>query len=245
MRREGGQSRRSSVENIVNLSVPWLAIGALALLGFGLAQAIWGAGPDVRHGAGVYILYVHVPSAWLSMFVYALVSLFALIYVVFRFPLCDLALSAALPIGAAFTLIALVSGSLWGRPAWGTFWIWDPRLVSELILLWIYLALIALDRFANQQGHGARVALSVFALAGSLILPVIHFSVDFWHSIHQGASLSIFGKNSLDPAYLWPLIYCTLGAMCGFVSLLLYDMRTQMLRRRYARLLRQHLDRNP
>src|SRR5487761_936782 len=170
--------------------VPWLAALTVILSVVGFYQSAM-APDDYQQGATVKIMFIHVPNAWLSMFVWGVMSFAALGTLVWRHPLADVAAKAAAPIGAAFTLLSLVTGSLWGRPEWGTYWVWDARLTSELVLLLLYLGVIALWRTVDDPSRAARAA-AILTLVGAINLPIIKFSVDWWNTLHQGSSVFRF-----------------------------------------------------
>jgi heme exporter protein C len=189
--------------------LPWLAALTAMLLLIGLYQSAM-APDDYQQGATVKIMFIHVPNAWLSMFVWGVMSLAALGTLVWRHPLADVAAKAAAPIGAAFTFLALVTGSLWGRPMWGTYWEWDARLTSVLILFLMYLGLIALWRAVEDPSRAARAA-AILTLVGAINLPIIKFSVDWWNTLHQPASVIRIGGPTLDRAFLIPLLVMAVG----------------------------------
>ena len=186
---------------------------------------------DYQQGATVKIMFIHVPNAWLSMFVWGVMSVAALGTLVWRHPLADVAAKAAAPIGAAFTFLALVTGSLWGRPMWGTYWEWDARLTSVLILFLMYLGLIALWRAVEDPSRAARAA-AILTLVGAINLPIIKFSVDWWNTLHQPASVLRMGGPTLDRAFLIPLLVMAVAFSLLFVTLHLAAMRNEILRRR-------------
>jgi heme exporter protein C len=210
--------------------LPWLAGATALLLLVGFYQAAT-APDDYQQGATVKIMFIHVPNAWLSMFVWGVMSLAALGTLVWRHPLADVAAKAAAPIGAAFTFLALVTGSLWGRPMWGTYWEWDARLTSVLILFLMYLGLMALWRAVDDPSRAARAA-AILTLVGALNLPIIKFSVDWWNTLHQPAAVLRMGGTSLDKAFLIPLLVMAVGFSLLFVTLHLAAMRNEILRRR-------------
>jgi heme exporter protein C len=179
----------------------------------------------------VLIMFVHVPSAWLSMFCYGVMSLSALGTLVWRHPLADVSVRAAMPIGAAFTLLALVTGSLWGKPMWGTWWVWDARLTSVLVLFIIYLGLMALARAIEDPVTSAR-SIAIVTLVGFINIPIIKFSVDWWNTLHQPASVSRFGRPAMDAAFLYPLFAMAIAFTLLFLTLHLMNMRNEILRRR-------------
>jgi heme exporter protein C len=210
--------------------LPWLAGATALLLLIGLYQSAM-APDDYQQGATVKIMFIHVPNAWLSMFVWGVMSLAALGTLVWRHPLADVAAKAAAPIGAAFTFLALVTGSLWGRPMWGTYWEWDARLTSVLILFLMYLGLIALWRAVEDPSRAARAA-AILTLVGAINLPIIKFSVDWWNTLHQPASVMRIGGPTLDRAFLSPLLVMAVAFSLLFVTLHLAAMRNEILRRR-------------
>ncbi len=210
--------------------LPWLAAATAILLLIGLYQSAM-APDDYQQGATVKIMFIHVPNAWLSMFVWGVMSLAALGTLVWRHPLADVAAKAAAPIGAAFTFLALVTGSLWGRPMWGTYWEWDARLTSVLILFLMYLGLIALWRAVEDPSRAARAA-AILTLVGAINLPIIKFSVDWWNTLHQPASVMRIGGPTLDRAFLIPLLVMAIAFSLLFVTLHLAAMRNEILRRR-------------
>jgi heme exporter protein C len=210
--------------------LPWLIVATIILFAVGLFQAM-NAPDDYQQGATVKIMYLHVPAAWLGMLGWALMSAAALGTLVWRHPLADVAGKAAAPIGAAFTFICLVTGSLWGRPTWGTYWVWDARLTSMLVLLLLYLGVMALYWTAEDPGRGSRAA-AVLTLVGALNLPIIKFSVDWWNTLHQPESIFRMGGPTIAPSILWPLIVMTLAFTLLFATLHLMAMRNEILRRR-------------
>ena len=162
------------------------------------------APPDYQQGETVKIMFIHVPSAWLAMFGYMLIAVASLGTLIWRHPLADVAAKTAAPIGATFTFIALVTGSLWGKPMWGTYWVWDARLTSMLVLFLLYLGLIALWQAIEEPGRAGRAA-AILALVGAINIPIIKFSVDWWNTLHQPASVFRMGGSTIDPALLTPL----------------------------------------
>jgi len=215
---------------IVNRVLPWLIAATLVAFAFGLVSALH-APDDYQQGATVKIMFLHVPSAWLGMMAWALMSLAALGTLVWRHPLADVAGKAAAPIGAAFTFICLVTGSLWGRPTWGTYWVWDARLTSMLILLLLYLGVLALYWTAEDPSRGSRAA-AILSLVGAVNLPIIKFSVDWWNTLHQPASIFRMGGSTIDPSILHPLLIMALAFTLLFFTLHLAAMRNEILRRR-------------
>ena len=176
-------------------------------------------------------MFLHVPGAWLGMLGWGIMTVAALGTLVWRHPLADVAAKAAAPIGAAFTLMCLVTGSLWGRPMWGTYWVWDARLTSVLVLFLLYLGVIALWRTVEDPSRAARAA-AILTLVGAIDLPIIKFSVDWWNTLHQPASVFRVGGPTIDPSILIPLFIMTVAFTLLFVTLLLAAMRNEILRRR-------------
>ncbi len=212
--------------------LPWLAIGAVLALAIGLYLALVGSPPDYQQGETVRIMYVHVPAAWMAMFTYLLLAICGAVALIWRHPLADIAAEAAAPLGAGFTFIALVSGSLWGKPMWGTYWVWDARLTSFLLLFFLYLGHIALTHAFDDRQRGRRSA-AVLAIVGAINLPIIKFSVDWWNTLHQPASLMRMDGPSVDPAMLWPLLMMAVGFQLLFFALLVLRMKAMLLEARH------------
>jgi heme exporter protein C len=210
--------------------LPWLMAATVLVLAVGLYQSAT-APDDYQQGATVKIMFIHVPNAWLAMFVWGMMSVAALGTLVWRHPLADVAAKTAAPIGAAFTFLALVTGSLWGRPMWGTYWEWDARLTSVLILFLMYLGLMALWRAVEDPSRAARAA-AVLTLVGAINIPIIKFSVDWWNTLHQPASVIRMGGSTLDRAFLIPLLVMAIGFTLLFLTLHIAAMRNEILRRR-------------
>ena len=196
--------------------------------------------PDATENVGstLRILYVHAPNAWLSQFVYGVMAIAALGTLVWRHPLADVANKAAAPLGAAFTTLALFTGALWGRPTWGTFWEWDGRMTSTLVLLLIYLGIIALWRAFDDQLRAGRI-VAVVTLVGAVNIPIIKFSVDWWQTLHQPASLLVAGGPRMSSDVLWPLASMMLAFTLLFLTLHIVSIRTEILRRRAESMSRQ------
>jgi heme exporter protein C len=209
--------------------LPWVSALAAVLLIVGLFMAFT-APLDYQQGHAAKIMFVHVPSAWLAMAGYALVAASSFGLLVFRHPLADVSAKAAAPIGAVFTFLCLVTGSLWGKPMWGAFWVWDPRLTSVLILFFLYLGLIALRSSIEDEALAAKLT-AVLALVGIVMLPVIKFSVE-WNSLHQPASVMRLGAPTIHASLLWPLLVMAVAMTALFASLHLKAMRNEILRRR-------------
>jgi len=210
--------------------LPFMAALTIVLFAFGLYRTM-GSPDDYQQGATVKIMYIHVPTAWLSMMCWGVMSVAALGTLVWRHPLADVAGKAATPIGAAFTFICLVTGSLWGRPTWGTYWVWDARLTSMLVLFLLYLGVLALYWTAEDPGRGSRAA-AILTLVGAINIPIIKFSVEYWNTLHQPASLFRKGGSAIDPSILWPLLIMAGAFTMLFFTLHLAAMRNEILRRR-------------
>ncbi len=221
--------------------LPWLVSLTIILFGIGLVMA-FRAPPDYQQGETVRIMYVHVPAAWLSMACYSLIGVSSAGYLIWRHPLADVSAKAAAPIGASFTLLALVTGSLWGKPMWGTYWVWDARLTSVLFLFLIYIGLIVLRKAMEgiAQGTAGRI-VAIFSVMGLVILPIIKFSVNWWNTLHQPASIMRADGPAIDPSLLWPLLVMAIAFTVLFVVLHLKAMRAEVLRRRCEAMIAVHV----
>src|SRR5579872_3160549 len=218
--------------------LPWVAGNAVIGLIVGLYLSFFVAPPDYQQGEMVRVMFIHVPFAWLSMACFGLMAVASIGTLVWRHPLADVAAKSAAPLGAVFTGLALFSGSLWGRPTWGTFWEWDGRMTSTLILFLIYLGIIALWRAFEDQGRAGRV-IAVFTLVGALDIPVVKFSVDWWNTLHQPASVFTMSGTHMPASILTPLLVMTVAFTFLFLTLHLVRMRTEIFRRRAETLARQ------
>jgi heme exporter protein C len=210
---------------------PWLIAATAVLLALGLYLSFFVAPPDYQQGDAVRIMFIHVPSAWLSMLAYGLMAIAALGTLVWRHPLADVTAKSAAPLGAAFTFLALVTGSLWGKPMWGTYWVWDARLTSELVLLLMYLGLIAVWNAVEDPGRAARV-VAILTLVGTINLPIIKFSVDWWNTLHQGESIFRADGPTIDPTMLTALFVMMAAMTLLFAVLLVKQIGNEILRRR-------------
>ena len=211
-------------------AAPLLAVIALALAGAGLWLG-FAVPPDYQQGATVRIMFIHVPAAFAGMMGYGCLAGSAFFGLVFRHSLADAAARAAAPLGAAFTFLALVTGSLWGRPMWGTWWVWDARLTSFLILFLFYIGYMALQAAIDDEAKAAR-ASGILALVGAVNLPIIHYSVVWWNSLHQGETLFVAGGPKASAVYLWPLALMSLAYVAGFGALWMTRIRGEIWRRR-------------
>ena len=221
---------------------PWLTWPALLVLATGLVWGLFVAPADWQQGDTVHIMYIHVPAAWLASAGYVGLAVCSLLSLVWRHPLADLAAAEIGPVGAAFTAVCLATGSLWGKPMWGTWWVWDARLTSVLVLFFLYLGHIALSRAFDDPVRGARAA-AILALVGVVNLPIIKFSVDWWNTLHQGNSITLTGAPGMHVDMLWPLLVCTVGFTLAFAALVLAGTRAAVMERRIRGLLMSQAER--
>ncbi|MHB1543339.1 MAG: heme ABC transporter permease [Gammaproteobacteria bacterium] len=224
--------RLASPPHFYELSKPWgraFSWIALVLILVGLFGGLWLAPRDFQQGNGFRIMYVHVPSAWMSLFVFMVMAASAFVGLVWRMRLAYAVAAASAPLGAAFTAVALVTGSLWGKPMWGTYWVWDARLTSELILFFLYLGFITLNRSFEDQQTGDRAA-AILALVGAVDIPIVHYSVDWWQTLHQGSSFKGL-TSEIAPSMLWPLLVMMTGFMFYYGWLVLWRTRSEILLR--------------
>ncbi len=221
--------------------MPWCAATTVVLLAAGIYYALFASPADFQQGETVRIMYVHVPAAWMALFCYSNIAVASAAAIIWRHPLADIAAQAAAPIGASFTLLALATGSLWGKPMWGTWWVWDARLTSVLILFFLYLGHMALTHAFDDPARGARAA-AILALVGAINVPIIHFSVDWWNTLHQPASVARLGAPAMDPSMLRPLLLMSLAYMAYFATLWLIRIRAEIALRklRVLRMARVH-----
>jgi heme exporter protein C len=210
--------------------IPWLTWIFLILLAAGLYGGLILAPTDYQQGESYRIIFVHVPSAWMSMFIYVVMAFCGVVIIVWRMKLAEVVLISSAPIGASFTFLALVTGSLWGKPMWGTYWVWDARLTSELILLFLYLGVIGLHNAIEDKRVAAR-AVAILALVGVVNIPIIHYSVEWWHSLHQGASLTKFDKPSMPPSMYVPILIMALAFQFYYALALFHKCRAELLQR--------------
>ncbi len=210
---------------------PWTTRAAVLLIGAGLTVGLGFSPPDYQQGETVRIMYVHVPSAWMAILVYSVIAISSAAGLIWRHPLAHVIAVAAAPIGACFTVVCLATGMLWGKPMWGTWWVWDARLTSVLILLFLYLGFIALAHAFESTMRGDRSA-AILALVGAVNIPIIKFSVDWWNTLHQPASVARAAMPSIHVSMLIPLLAMAVGFACLFVTLLLIRVRAELLARR-------------
>ncbi|MCZ7599714.1 MAG: heme ABC transporter permease [Gammaproteobacteria bacterium] len=207
---------------------PWLGAASALLFAAGLYGGLVLAPPDYQQGDSYRIIYIHVPSAWMSMFCYVVLAVCGAMTLIWRLKLADVVARATAPLGASFTLIALATGSIWGKPMWGTWWVWDARLTSELILLFLYLGFIALQAAIEDRRNAARAG-AVPALVGVINLPIIHYSVEWWNTLHQGATITRFDKPSIAMSMLVPLLLMFAAFKTFYFSVMLVRARGELL----------------
>ena len=215
---------------------PWLTWPAIALTAAGLVWGLLFSPADWQQGDSVRILYVHVPAAWLASAGYFALAASSAAALIWRHPLADLAAAEISPVGAAFTALCLITGSLWGEPTWGTWWVWDARLTSVLVLFFLYAGHMALLRAFDDPQRGQRMA-AVLAIVGVINLPIIKFSVDWWNTLHQPATITLTGAPTMAPSMLWPLLLTSLGYTLAFAALVIARLRAAVLERRARALL--------
>jgi len=206
--------------------VPWLWAAFVVLAMCGLYLGLFRAPPDYLQGESFRIMYIHVPAAWMSMMIYGLMAVMGFIALVWRIRIAEILAMSSAPVGAAFTLAALISGALWGRPTWGAYWVWDARLTSELVLLFLYLGVMGLYNAFDEPRKAARAAC-LLALVGAVNLPIIHYSVQWWNTLHQGSSISVTG-SSIHPSMLWPLLIMALATKFYYAANLLSRARLML-----------------
>src|SRR5579859_6005983 len=224
-------------------ALPWLAWAAALLFVIGLWLAFT-APEDYQQGETVRIMYLHVPSAWLSLLIYTTMSASAIGALVWRHPLAEVSMKAAAPIGCVFTFLCLVTGALWGKPMWGAWWVWDARLTSVLVLFFLYLGHIALVRAFDSPERGARAG-AILALVGVVNLPVIKFSVDWWNTLHQPATITLTGSPTMYNGMLWPLFVAAIGYTLLFAAIVVARTRAAVMERRIRTLLMMRADEVP
>ncbi|WP_142849341.1 heme ABC transporter permease [Telmatospirillum sp. J64-1] len=207
--------------------LPWFAWATALLTAIGLYYALFASPADYQQGETVRIMYVHVPAAWMGLFVYTNMAIASAVALIWKHPLADVAAKASAPIGAAFTFLCLVTGALWGKPMWGTWWAWDARLTSMLILLFLYLGHMALVNAFDDPTRGAKAA-AILALAGFINVPVIKWSVDWWNTLHQPASVTRVGLPAIDPSMLVPLLLMAVAFTTYFGTVLLLRIRSEI-----------------
>lgn len=208
--------------------IPWLAVTTLLVIVLGLYQGLWLAPADYQQGDSYRIMFIHVPAAWMSLFIYIMMAGAAAIALIWRIKLADLFVISSAPIGASFTLLALATGAIWGKPMWGTWWVWDARLTSELILLFIYLGIISLYNAIEDKRTAAK-AVGIFVLVGLVNIPIIHFSVEWWSTLHQGPTVSKLDAPSIHLSMLIPLLVMAVGFKLFYITVVLIRMQNHIL----------------
>jgi len=210
--------------------IPWLLAVFTLLVIAGLYGGLVLAPPDYQQGESYRIIFIHVPAAWMSLFIYVVMAFCGVVIMVWRMKLAEVVLISSAPIGASFTFLALATGSLWGKPMWGTWWVWDARLTSELILLFLYLGVIGLHSAIDDKRIASR-AVAILAIVGVVNIPIIHYSVEWWHSLHQGPTVTKFDKPSIHWSMLIPLLLMALAFKVYYVMTLFQSCRAELLKR--------------
>ena len=208
--------------------LPWLSIAAILLIGIGLVWGLAFAPPDYQQGNSFRIIYIHVPAAMLAQSCYVMLAVCGIVGLVWKMKLADVALQCAAPIGAWMTAVALVTGAIWGKPTWGTWWTWDARLTSELVLLFLYFGVMGLYQAIEDRRQASRAA-AFLALVGIVNLPIVHFSVNWWNTLHQGSTVRLFGPSLIDSRMLWPLLVMAIATKFLFAASLLSRARVDLL----------------
>ena len=209
---------------------PWCAGLAVLLIAYGSIVGLFFAPPDYQQGDAFRIIYVHVPAAQLSLFAYSAMAISGGIALIWRMKLAECAVVAIAPVGASFTALALLTGMLWGKPMWGAYWVWDARLTSELVLLFLYLGVVGLNQAFEDPRSAAR-ACALLAIIGFVNVPIVKYSVEWWNSLHQGATISKIGKPSISLEMLWPLLAMSFGFMTVFAWAVLRRIQNELLMR--------------
>jgi heme exporter protein C len=221
--------------------LPWLALAGVALTAVGLVWGLFFAPADWQQGDAVRIMYVHVPAAWLASAGYVGLAICSVLSLVWRHPLADLAAAEIGPVGAGFPALCLLTGSIWGKPMWGAWWVWDARLTSVLVLFFLYLGHIALVRAFDDPQRGYRAG-AILALVGVVNLPIIKFSVDWWNTLHQPATISFTGAPTMYVGMLWPLLFAAIGYTLVFAAIVVARTRAAVMERRIRALLMARAD---
>ncbi len=222
-------------QRIADAIFPWALAGALVLLLLGLYYSLIAAPPDYQQGEAYRIMFIHVPAAWMALMIYGMMAVASIVGIIWRHPLAEIAARAAAPIGAVFTAIALITGSVWGKPMWGTYWVWDARLTSVLILFFLYIGYIALHDAFDDPARGARAA-AILCLVGSVNLPIIKFSVEWWNTLHQPASIMRADGPAIHPSMLTPLLVMWGAYMCFFTAVHILRTRAELTDRKIRNL---------
>ena len=213
---------------------PWAFLIAFLGLAIGMYGALYSVPADYQQGENFRILYIHVPSAWMSLFIFVAMAAQSFIALVWRIKLCEILAMASAPVGAAFTVITLVTGSIWGKPTWGTWWTWDPRLTSELVLLFLYVGVMGLNGAIEDRRAAARAA-GFLALLGVINVPIVHFAVQWWNTLHQGTTIRLLGPSKMDASMMWPLLATVIGTKAWYIGSLLQRARAMNLEQESAK----------
>ena len=222
-------------QRIADAIFPWALAGAIILSVIGLYYALLKAPPDYQQGEAYRIMFVHVPAAWMALMIYAMMAVASMIAFIWRHPLAEISARAAAPLGVVFTAIALITGSVWGKPMWGTYWVWDARLTSVLFLLFLYIGYIALHDAFDDPARGARAA-AILCLAGTVNLPIIKFSVEWWNTLHQPASILRADGPAIHPSMLTPLLVMWAAYLCFFTAVHILRTRAELTDRKIRNL---------
>jgi heme exporter protein C len=210
---------------------------AIVLLAIGIYGALAVVPADYKQGESFRILYIHVPAAWMSLMIFVIMALQSAIALIWRIKICELIAMASAPIGAMFTAITLISGAVWGKPTWGTWWTWDPRLTSELVLLFLYLGVIGLYSAIDDRRAAARAA-GFLAIIGVVNVPIVHFAVTWWNTLHQGETIRLIGPSKMDGSMLWPLLVLVVATKFWYIGSVLRRTRVlnlqQEMRKQWA-----------
>ncbi len=210
--------------------LPWLVLASISLLSAGVVWGLAFAPMDFKQGNSFRIIYIHVPAAFISLAGYYIMAVAGAIALIWRMKMADIVMRACAPIGAAMTFIALVTGAIWGKPTWGTYWVWDARITSMLVLFFLYLGVVALANAYQREDLGTKAA-AILALVGTVNIPIIYKSVDWWYSLHQPATLKLTEKPSMAPEMLWPLLIMIAGFYIFYAVLLILHARAEILHR--------------
>ena len=213
---------------------PWAFAIAFVTMAIGVYGALYAVPADYSQGENFRILYIHVPCAWMSLFVFVAMAIQSVIALVWRIKICEILAMACAPIGAAFTLVTLATGSIWGKPTWGTWWTWDPRLTSELVLLFLYVGVMGLYAAIEDRRAAARAA-AFLALIGVVNVPIVHFAVNWWNTLHQGSTIRLLGPSTMDSSMLWPLLFTVIASKAWFIGSLLQRARVMNLEQESAK----------
>lgn len=220
-------------QRIADAILPWCLAALVVMVPIGLVWALVISPPDYQQGQSVRIMYVHVPSAWMALFVYFVMAVASASALIWKHPVAAIVAKASAPIGAGFTAVALFSGSVWGKPMWGTWWVWDARLTSFLILFFLYLGYIALHEAFDDRERSARAA-AILAIVGVINLPIIKFSVDWWNTLHQGSTVFRMDGPTMATSMLWPLLFMTIVFKLYYVAALCLRVRGELAGLRIA-----------